>query len=411
MWVFLLLAIITFTACSAPLTEGAITITLSGWQSNPNESQLLRHVLNKFESQHPTIKVKHEVINDQYMDVIKTRLIGDAAPDVFYLDAFQAPLLMNHGVLEPLNSYINEEFDLADFQPNLIKAFQINKQTYGLPKDFSTLALFYNKKAFEESGLTKPPQTWNELQKYSKKLTADKNRDGRKEQYGFGLTPELSRLQFMMTAFGGKLIDQKGKAVFANPRSLKGLQLVIEQYRKDKSSAQASDLGASSGSEMFGQGKAAMVIEGPWAIPYLKETFPTLEFATAEVPKVSGQKGTMTYTVAYVMNKQTKHKDAAWQLISYLAGKEGMKAWATEGLVLPSRKSVLKELGYADNPLYAPFVAGAAYATIWQAGENLPTVLTHFNNQFISALIGEQSLQGAMLKAQQAANKEIQASN
>ncbi len=411
MWVFLLLAIITLTACSAPVTEGAITITLSGWQSNPNESQLLRHVLNKFESQHPTIKVKHEVINDQYMDVIKTRLIGDAAPDVFYLDALQAPLLMNHGVLEPLNSYINEKFDLADFQPNLIKAFQINKQTYGLPKDFSTLALFYNKKAFEESGLTKPPQTWNELQKHSKKLTTDKNRDGRKEQYGFGLTPELSRLQFMMTAFGGKLIDQKGEAVFANPRSLKGLQLVINQYRKDKSSAQASDLGASSGSEMFGQGKAAMVIEGPWAIPYLKETFPTLEFATAEVPKVSGQKETMAYTVAYVMNKQTKHKDAAWQLISYLAGKEGMKAWATEGLVLPSRKSVLKELGYADNPLYAPFVAGAAYATIWQAGENLPTVLTHFNNQFISALIGEQSLQGAMLKAQQAANKEIQASN
>ena len=123
MWVFLLLAIITLTACSAPVTEGAITITLSGWQSNPNESQLLRQVLNKFESQHPTIKVKHEVINDQYMDVIKTRLIGDAAPDVFYLDAFQAPLLMNHGVLEPLNYYINEEFDLADFQPNLIKAF------------------------------------------------------------------------------------------------------------------------------------------------------------------------------------------------------------------------------------------------------------------------------------------------
>jgi multiple sugar transport system substrate-binding protein len=61
-----------------------------------------------------------------------------------------------------------------------------------------------------------------------------------------------------------------------------------------------------------------MVIEGSWAIPYLKETFPKLEFATAEVPTVGGKKGTMAYTVAYVMNKKTKHKDAAWQLISYL---------------------------------------------------------------------------------------------
>jgi multiple sugar transport system substrate-binding protein len=97
--------------------------------------------------------------------------------------------------------------------------------------------------------------------------------------------------------------------------------------------------------------------------------------------------------------------------MSYLTGKEGMKAWAKEGLVLPSRKSVLDELGYADNALYAPFVAGADYATIWQTGENLPTILLHFNNQFISALIEQQSLRNAMLKAQDSANKEIKAAS
>ena len=410
-WVFLVLVIVTLTSCSFRDTSGAITITLSGWQSNPNEKQLLEQVLNKFEAQHLNIKVKHEVINDQYMDVIKTRLIGDAAPDVFYLDAFEAPLLMKYGVLEPLNSYITEQVELDDFQPSLLQAFQLNGQIYGLPKDFSTLAVFYNKEALKEARINQPPQTWDELREYSKRLTIDKNRDGRNEQYGFGVSPELSRQYFMMTAWGGRLIDQRGNAAFSNSKSLKGLQLLIDQYRKDKSSAQPSDVGDNSGSEMFGQGKAAMVIEGSWAIPYLKETFPKLEFATAEVPTVGGKKGTMAYTVAYVMNKKTKHKDAAWQLISYLTSKEGMKAWASEGLVIPSRKSVLGELVYANNPLYAPFVAGAAYATIWQAGENLPTVMLHFNNQFVSALIGEQSLQQALKKAQTAANKEIKAAS
>jgi multiple sugar transport system substrate-binding protein len=410
-WVLLLLVIITLTSCSSPDTKGVTTVTLSGWQSSPSEKQRLEQVLNTFESQHPNIKVKHEVINDQYMDVIKTRLIGDAAPDIFYLDSFEAPLLMKYGVLEPLNAYISKQFDLEDFQPSLLKAFQVGNQTYGLPKDFSTLALFYNKKAFKEAGIRKAPKTWEELRKSSKKLTIDKNRDRRIEQYGLGISPELSRLYFMMTAFGGSLTDQKGNAAFATSSSLKGLQLIIDQYRKDKSSAQPSDVGASDGSAMFGQGKAAMVIEGSWAIPYLKDTFPNLEFATAEVPTVDSKKGTMAYTVAYVMNKKTKHKDAAWQVMSYLTGKEGMKAWAKEGLVLPARKSVLTELGYANNPLYAPFVNGSAYATIWQAGDNLPTILLHFNNQFISALIGEQSLQNAMLKAQQSANKEIQAAS
>lgn len=410
-WVFLVLLIVSLTSCSFRDSSDAIAITLSGWQSNPNEKQLLEQVLNKFEAQHPTLKVKHEIINDQYMDVIKTRLIGDAAPDVFYLDAFEAPLLMKYGVLEPLNYYITEQVELDDFQPSLLQAFQLNGQIYGLPKDFSTLALFYNKEAFKEARIEQPPKTWDELREYSQRLTIDKNRDGRNEQYGFGVSPELSRQYFMVTAFGGRLIDQRRNAAFATPKSLKGLQLIIDQYRQDKSSAQPSDVGANSGSEMFGQGKAAMVIEGSWAIPYLKETFPHLKFATAEVPTVSDKKGTMAYTVAYVMNKKSKHKEAAWQLISYLTSKEGMTAWASKGLVIPTRKSVLAELGYADNPLYAPFVAGAAYATIWQAGENLPTVMLHFNNQFVSALIGEQSLQKALTKAQTAANKEIQAAS
>lgn len=410
-WGFFLLLLLTLTSCVSSPPDTGITLTMSGWQSNPNETQLLKQVLQQFEAQHPNIKVKYEVINDQYMDVIKTRLIGDAAPDVFYLDAFEAPLLMKYGVLEPLNSYITAQFDLTDFEPNLLKAFQLHNKIYGLPKDFSTLALFYNQDAYIQAGISQPPKTWNQLRRDAKQLTVDKNRDRRIEQYGLGISPELSRQYFMITAFGGKLINHKGYAEFATRRGLKGLQLVIEQYRNDKTAAQASDVGANNGSEMFGQGKAAMVIEGPWAIPYLKETFPTLNFATAELPKVNGKKGTMAYTVAYVMNKKAKHKEAAWQLISYLTSKEGMKAWATEGLVLPSRQSVLSEFGYAENPLYAPFVAGTDYATIWQAGENLPIVLTHFNNQFVSALIGEQSLRNAMQRAQQAANKEIQAAS
>lgn len=410
-WGFLLLIIIPLTSCGIYPASDQIILTLSGWQSNPNEKQLLAQVLKTFESEHPNIKVKHEVINDQYMDVIKTRLIGDAAPDIFYLDALEAPLLMKYEVLEPLNSYITEQVDIADFEPSLLKAFQLGNQTYGLPKDFSTLALFYNKKSFEKAEITTVPQTWNELRQASKKLTIDKNIDGRNEQYGFGVSPDLSRQYFMMTAFGGSLVDKKGNAIFATPSSLKGLQLIIDQYRKDKSSAQPSDLGANSGSELFGQEKAAMVIEGSWAIPYLKDTFPNLDFATAEVPIVAGKKVTMAYTVAYVMNKKTKHKEAAWQLIAYLTSKQGMTAWAKEGLALPARKSVLAELGYEQNTLYSPFVAGSTYATIWQAGENLPTILLQFNNQFISALIGEQSLQNAMLKAQNSANKEIQAAH
>lgn len=398
------IAIIIFRSLpivSTPTAPTTVTVKLSGWAGNPVEQKLLKQVLQDFEAQHPKIKVKYEVISDQYMDVIKTRLVGEAAPDVFYLDALEAPFLMSQNVLEPLDNYITDEFDLADFEPNLLNSFKYKNHIYGLPKDYSTLALFYNKQAFAAAGLSSPPTTWNELRTYSEKLT------GKLNKYGFGEIPELARQVYKIKAFGGEIIDQNGYATFANEPGLQGLQLVVAQYQKDRSSAQKSDVGTNSGSEMFGQTKVAMVIEGNWAIPYLKETFPQIDFATAEIPTINQQKGTMVFTVAYVMNKQAQHKAEAWKLISYLTGKAGMEKWTGTGFALPTRKYVAQKLGYDKDPLRSPFVAGVADAIPWQVGNYPAAIVNNFDNQFISALLGKQPLKQAMLRAQNAANKQI----
>jgi multiple sugar transport system substrate-binding protein len=385
-----------------PKSPPPITVKLSGWTGNPLEQTLLKQVIQDFERQQSQIKVKYEAIADQYMDVIKTRLVGEAAPDVFYLDALEAPFLMGQNVLEPLDKYINPKFDITDIEPNLLNNFTYQNHIYGLPKDYSTLALFYNKQAFTQIGLTNPPTTWEQLRTYAKQLT------GKLNKYGFGEIPELARQAYKITAFGGEIIDKNGYATFANDPGLQGLELVINQYQKDRSSAQKSDVGTNSGSEMFGQNKVAMVIEGNWAIPYLQETFPKLEFATAEIPKINHQKSTMVFTVAYVMNKQTQHKLAAWKLISYLTGKEGMKKWTSKGFALPARKSVAQQLGYDQDPLRASLVAGVNYATPWQLGKYPAAIINNFDNQFISVLLGQQPLKQAMLKAQNTANQQIQ---
>lgn len=394
---------ITIISCHSLPKPNYVTVKLSGWGGSPVEQKLLKQVLQDFEAKHPKIKVKYEVISDQYMDVIKTRLVGEAAPDVFYLDALEAPFLTSQNVLEPLDNYITPEFDLADFEPNLLNSFKYQNSIYGLPKDYSTLALFYNKKAFAAAGLNTPPQNWDELRTYSKQLTGKLNR------YGFGEMPELARQAYKIKAFGGQVINSNDYAAFASQQALQGLQLVIDQYRQDRSSAQKSDVGTNSGSEMFGQGKVAMVIEGNWTIPYLQETFPKLEFATAQVPSINDKKGTMVFTVAYVMNKQSKHKAAAWELISYLTGKEGMQKWTGTGFALPTRKSVAQKLGYDKDVLRSPFVSGVNYATPWQVGKHPAAIINNFDNQFISALLGQQPLKQAMLQAQNEANQQIQA--
>ncbi|WP_348251794.1 ABC transporter substrate-binding protein [Leptolyngbya sp. FACHB-1515] len=394
---------------ATPLDANAVTVKLSGWGASPTEQSLMQQLLQDFEQTHPKIKIRYEVINDQYMDVIKTRLIGDAAPDVFYLDVFQAPFLVSQNVLEPLDSYVGSDFDSADFEAPLLNAFRYENRIYGFPKDFSTLALFYNKTMFAAAGLSRPPETWDELREFSKKLTIDSNKDGRIEQYGFGVAPELARQAMMIRAAGGELANSEGRATFASEKAIVGLQPVIDQYRQDRTSAQKSDVGTNSGSEMFGQGKVAMVIEGNWAIPYLQETFADIEFGTAEVPKLGDRRSNTAFTVAYVMNQQSEHKSEAWQLISYLTSKAGMQRWTSTGFALPTRKSVAKTLGFDRDPLRSAFIAGVPYAQPWQAGAYAETLMNNFDNQFISALLGEQSLSEAMQRAEEAANQQIEA--
>ncbi|WP_227396063.1 ABC transporter substrate-binding protein [Jeotgalibacillus aurantiacus] len=381
---------------------GKTTITLAGWGGNPTEQDLLQQTLDDFEAQNPDIDVKLEVIADQYMDVMKTRLIGGEGPDVFYLDAFEAPAMIETGVLEPLDDYVTEEFDVEDFEAPLLEAFQKDGVTYGFPKDYSTLALFYNKTMFEEAGV-EVPTTWEEMMEVSKALTKD-------GVYGYGVAPELARQYFVAESLGGSVVEDN-MANFGSDEVIEALQPVIDQHNVDKTSAQPSEVGASSGGDMFGQQRAAMVIEGNWNIPYLEETFPELEYGTAEVPTINGEKGTMAFTVSYVMNAASEKKEASWKLIEYLTGKEGMETWTSKGFALPTRKSVAEELGYANDELRGPLVAGAEYATVWANGTNLPTITNNFNNQFVSAFLGERPLDEALKEAEEQANSEIEANN
>ncbi|MBI4783156.1 MAG: ABC transporter substrate-binding protein [Oscillatoriophycideae cyanobacterium NC_groundwater_1537_Pr4_S-0.65um_50_18] len=394
----------------SPLGQGdrPVTLKLGGWGSSPAEQRLFQKVLTTFEATHPHIRVKLETVADQYMDVLKTRLIGDAAPDVFFLDSFEAPFLMSNQVLEPLDAYLTPDFDLADFETTLLAPFQQDGILYGLPKDCSSLALFYNKQAFAEAGIAQPPATWDELLADAQRLTRDRDQNGKMDQYGLGILPDLARLVYLMRAFGGVAIDPQGKAAFASAAALKGLNLIVQPYQ-DGIAVRPPDVGANSGTEMFGQGKAAMVIEGNWAIPFLQETFPDLAFATAEVPRIQDQPGTMVYTVGYVMNRQSSHKSEAWELIRYLTGKKGMALWTGGGSALPSRQSVAQALHYDRDPLRSPLVAGIKYATPWQLGQYPAAIMNSFNNQFISAILAEQPLQQALQRAQNSANQQIQA--
>lgn len=55
------------------------------------------------------------------------------------------------------------------YESSLLQPFIYKGKVYGLPKDYNTLVLFYNKEMFKQAGLTQPPKTWQDLKEYAKK--------------------------------------------------------------------------------------------------------------------------------------------------------------------------------------------------------------------------------------------------
>ncbi|MFC4075672.1 ABC transporter substrate-binding protein [Salinithrix halophila] len=371
-------------------------IRIGAQLSSPAEHKILEKQIKAFEEKNPDIQVSIQAITDDYLKEMQTLIGAKQEPDVFYLDSMPAPDLINLGVLEPLDKYIQaSDLDTSEFEEALIEAYTKDSSIYGLPKDYNTLALFYNKKMFKEEGL-EPPTTWDELRDAAKKLT----KGGRK---GLAINPELARYQPFVYQNGGAVLDEDGKATLDRKENVEALDFFTSLFLEDQSTGVPNDLGVEWAGDAFAEEKAAMVYEGGWMIPFLKEKAPDLEYGIVELPaKEKGMKSSnLAFTVAYVMSKNSKNKEAAFKLIEFLTSKEGQTYVVESGLALPSRKS-MGEKFIRKYPEREAFVKGAAYAEPFQYGD--------YGNKFADeaskaaesvVLKQEKSVENALKKAQE----------
>ena len=111
------------------------------------------------------ITVQYEPIADDYQRFIVNALSAGTAPDLFYTDIFWAGSLMRSGTVEPLNEYLEQSTVLKPEHiiDSLLDAFTVDGTIYGIPKDFNTLAVFYNKDLFDYAGVEYPnnDDTWD----------------------------------------------------------------------------------------------------------------------------------------------------------------------------------------------------------------------------------------------------------
>ena len=338
------------------------TLRVAGNTSGQAETDIVNQVLNDFMAKYPTIKVTFENISSDYFTKLQTDLAAGNAADVFYLDSLPAPDLMAAGQLLELDSYMSASgVKDSDFFPGLIKSYQLGGKTYGLPKDFSSLASCYSTKAFSDAGIANAPTTWDELTSAAKTL---KDKTGQPQ---ICIPIDLARELAFHYQAGGKVISDDGtKIVIDSPEAKTALDFYYGLY-KDGLASTPADIGAAWPGDALAKGLAALVFEGNWMFPFLAQSAPDLKVGIAELPKGPVEKADLAFTVAYCAFSGTKNPDAAWTLINYLTGPDGMKKATDLGLAMPSRPEL--SAGWAQKfPERQSFIAAGPYSHGWQFG-------------------------------------------
>lgn len=380
----------TATEC---IGEG--TVILSGWQASPEEGELLEEMFAGFEEACPNITVDYQPVAGDYPQAMLANFSAATPPDVFYVDSAVAPEWIEEGFLMPLDDYISETgVDTSQFYEGYLDAFRgPDGGIYGLPKDASTLALFYNEAMLSDAGI-EPPTTWEELTAAAEALTTDDVR-------GLCLSPSLDRALAFIYQNGGALYNEDfTEATVDTPEVREALETYLGFFESGVAGDPAT-LGSGWCGEALGQEKVAMVFEGNWLVPFMDGTFPDVGFAMAEMP-AGAEQATLAFTVSYSIGADSENPDAAWSLLSYLTGPEGMETWTSLGLALPSRSDVPAPEGREA------LLAGAEYARPWSFVPGFADVSTAFNNAFTAAVEGSGSVDEIVRATQEAAAGTVQ---
>ncbi|MBO8161791.1 MAG: extracellular solute-binding protein, partial [Thermosipho sp. (in: Bacteria)] len=341
--------LVVLTVLMVSLAFSVTTITISGWPGNPDEEAAIKAAVDEFNATHKDIQVDWEPIPGNYLETLKTRISAGTAPDIFYVDVYFFEELAGKNVLLPLDLFIKKDnFDLNAYFEPLVNAFKYNGRVYGIAKDFSTLALFFNKEIFDKYGVPYPTSedTWFDLLDKALQL----------KRKGFEtplvLAADFNRVIPFILGAGGALVDEHLDTALDTPASRFGLKFYIDMVTKYKVAVEPQEVGAGWIGEALGKEKVAMAMTGPWTIGFLKGSYPDVfkKIGVVEMPSLI-KKVTMVYTVSWSINRNTPHKNEAWEVLKFLVTR-GQEIFVERAGVLASRKDIAAK---DTDPIKVPF--------------------------------------------------------
>jgi len=349
----IVVASMLLAACGgAPAADKATEVTFMMWGA-PEELAVWQAVVDDFHTANPSITVKVDVSDwDSYWTKLNTLIAGGTPPDVFAMDA---PLFLDwqsRGALLNLQPYIDKTPGFLDgFYPQTLTAYKTADGYYGLPRDFQSIVLFYNKDMFDAANLAYPTADWtyDDLLTAAKALTLDKDGDGKTDQ--FGLWTDTWDMELFWSeaiwAYGGEIISGDHTRTLIGEGGARDAWAYIDSLYKAGVMPSPTTAGEY-GDDLFQSNMSAMTTIGHWAVPGYVQA--GLNFDVVPMPAGPSGKATSVNSAGFVVSKASKNADAAFEFIKFALGEAGQKRLAELGFAIPVLKSVAESDAYLKQP-------------------------------------------------------------
>ena len=349
------------TAAPAQPSGQAVTIRYVLWDSA--QLPAYQACANAFTVKNPNITVKIDQSGwGDYWTAIQTGFVSGDAPDVFTDHLAKYPEFANKGQLVDIQSLVDQDkVDTSIYLKGLADLWVKDGKRYGLPKDWDTIAVFYNKDMFTKAGVDPAIMkdwTWNPkdggtFEQTIAKLTLDKNGKN-------GLDPAFDKNNVVQYGFinqgGGSGVGQTQWSMFAESDGWKfndGPWSTLYYYDDPKLvetmtwyaslstkgyAPKEEDETSLGGDTLFTSGKGAMTTEGSWQITNFASNVKFgLGFGLLPVGP-QGRKS-MFNGLADSIWVGTKHPNEAWAWVKFAASQECEDIVGSTGVVFPAIQS------------------------------------------------------------------------
>lgn len=349
------------------LAMNAAAVEIEYWQYVfETRVKAMDRLIADFEAQNPDIKVKQ--VTFPYADY-QTRVVAATmakkGPDVVQLFYGWTDQFVKGKVVQPLDPKVFDHAQIeSEFFP-IVQAMKRDGQYYGLPTAVRSLALFYNKKLFEEAGIAEPPKTLDELVESAGKI-AKFDAGGNLTQAG--MTLDMAGQdhhwwrEVLVRQFGGAPYSDDHKTVAYNSDAGKQALAFYTGLQTDAKIGMAGFM--DEGQAAFRAGRAGMTIDGTFRLGAFK-SIEGFEWGVAELP--ANKEGVRANYASYFANgigatSKGEKLEAAQKFLQYISSPEAMDIWLEEVGELPARRSAALTEANLANPVYAPFLKGLEYA-------------------------------------------------